>query len=173
MVEFSHPCVVVGVEQTVPGFAALRAAVAEARRRRVPLVAVRSCATSLPRAEREVIVAAFLEALGRFPADIDVYRRVVLLPFRDAVRATASDPRDLIVVASPRENSWRRFWTGSPGRGLARAARCPVLAVPAPEMARALDGRKFARSDLDELWAQFDQTASKQSGQDHLDGPWS
>jgi hypothetical protein len=159
---FSHPCVVVGIEQTIPGLAALRAGVEEARRRRIPLVAVRTYRMGFACTELQAIAAVFLEALGGLPDDVKIYRCAWALSFRKAMHDAASDPRDLIVVADHDKGLWRTFWSGSGSRSLIRAARCPIPAVPAPEAAHSAGRRKTGRTD-DDLWAQFEQAASEQA----------
>jgi nucleotide-binding universal stress UspA family protein len=136
MKPFVHPRVVVGVDDALSGLAAIRVAVAEARRRSLPLLAVRARTSGIASLESGTIVAAFVEALGAFPADVKVEQHISILPIRDALCTAAGDPRDLIVIGTSGKGPWHAFWSGSVLRAVTRRARCPVLAVPAPEMAR-------------------------------------
>src|ERR1700722_17464672 len=100
MDEFAHPRVVVGVDASLHGLAALRAAVAEARRRRVPLLAVR-CHNSVQTENGSVLIdAAFQEALGSVPGDIEVYISLLSVPLTHSLVSLACDPGDLIVVGT-------------------------------------------------------------------------
>jgi nucleotide-binding universal stress UspA family protein len=130
-----HPRVVVGVDGSLSGLAAIRAAVDEARRRRVPLNAVRAGATGVAYVDASTISATFLEALGSMPSDIRIEQKFSTLSIREALCLDASDPRDLIVVGSGNRGFWHTLWFGSIARSLTRCSRCPVLAVPAPEIA--------------------------------------
>lgn len=138
MEKFAHPRVVVGVDDSLTGLAAIRTAVAEARLRKLPLVALRSRTTALACVDSTAITTAFLEALGSFPADVEIETTVTFLPIRDALCAAAADPRDLIVVGTSGKGMWHALWSGSVIRSVTRRARCPVLGVPAPEMSRSI-----------------------------------
>ena len=131
-----HPRVVVGVDDSLSGLAAIRVAVAEARRRSLPLLAVRARTSGVASLESGTITAAFLEALGAFPADIRVEQHISILPIKDALCIAAGDPRDLLIVGTSGKGAWHALWSGSVLHAVSRGARCPVLAVPAPEMAR-------------------------------------
>ena len=133
----AHPRVVVGVDDSLSGLAAIRVAVAEARRRSLPLLAVRAHTSGITSLESGTVATAFLEALGAFPADVQVQQHISILPIRDALCTAAGDPRDLIVVGTSGKGVWHAVWSGSVLHAVSRRARCPVLAVPAPEMARA------------------------------------
>lgn len=138
MDEIKHPRVVVGVDGSLSGLAAIRVAVAEARRRKLPLVGVRSRTTGIACVDSTAMTTAFLEALGAIPADLELGLRVSMLPIKDALCAAAADPRDLIVVGTSGKGLWHALWSGSVVHAVTRHARCPVLAVPAPEMSRAV-----------------------------------
>lgn len=138
MQKFTHPRVVVGVDGSLTGLAAIRTAVTEARRRGLPLLAMRSRTTAVACVDSTVITTAFLEALGQYPTDIEIDTAVSFLPIRDALCAAACDPRDLIVVGTSGKGLWHLLWSGSVVRAVTRRAHCPVLAVPAPEMARSV-----------------------------------
>jgi hypothetical protein len=68
---YQGPRVIVGVDDSVPGLAALRFAVGEARRRGVPLHAVRA-RTDLVLGDFTEIDAAFAEAFGAYPDGVEV-----------------------------------------------------------------------------------------------------
>lgn len=138
MHNFAHPRVVVGVDDSLTGLAAIRTAVAEARRRELPLYAVRSRTTAIACVDSTTITTAFLEALGSMPADLEIETEVSFLPIKDALCTVAADPRDLIVVGTSGKGLWHAFWTGSVVHSVSRHARCPVLAVPGPEMSRSV-----------------------------------
>ena len=125
------------MDDSLCGLAAIRVAVAEARRRSLPLLAVRSRATGIASIDSGAVAAVFLEALGAIPADIRVEQHVTTLPIADALRIAAGDPRDLIVVGTSGKGLWHALLSGSVVHAVSRRARCPVLVVPAPEMARA------------------------------------
>jgi nucleotide-binding universal stress UspA family protein len=138
MDKFGHPRVVVGVDDSLSGLAAIRVAVAEARRRHLPLYAVRSRTTGLACIDSGTTTTAFLNALGVLPADIEIEQTVSMLTIAEALCTAAADPRDLIVVGASGKGLWHRFWFGSVAHSLAHRARCPVMAVPAPEMSHAV-----------------------------------
>jgi nucleotide-binding universal stress UspA family protein len=157
--EYKHPRVVVGVDGSLTGLAALRFAVAEAGRRQVPLFAVRAATTGLPCADRAAIATAFWEALGTVPADLEIYQEVAMLGIRDALRASATDARDLVVVGAGGKGGWHALWSGSVARSLLRGARCPVVAVPGPEMARAVHWPRRRRLGRGDVWERIEQEA--------------
>jgi len=138
MDSFAHPRVVVGVDDSLTGLAAIRTAVAEAHRRALPLYAVRSRTTAIACVDSTVITTAFLNALGSMPTDIEVETAVSFLPIKDALCTAAADSRDLNVVGTSGKGPWHAFWSGSALCAVSRRARCPVLGVPAPEMARSI-----------------------------------
>lgn len=140
MYGFEHPRVVVGVDGSLSGLAAIRTAVAEARRRGLPLLGVRSRTTAIACVDSTAMATAFLEALGTVPTDLNIELKVSMLPIKDALCAAAADPGDLIVVGTSGKGLWHAFWFGSVSHAVTRRARCPVLAVPAPEMSRAMRG---------------------------------
>lgn len=84
------------------------------------------------------MTTAFLEALGAMPTDLQIELRVSWLSIGEALCAAAADPRDLIVVGTSGKGPWHAIWSGSAAGTVARHARCPVLAVPAPEMSRTV-----------------------------------
>lgn len=160
MENYRHPRVVVGVEDTLCGLAALRVAVDEARRRGVPLHVVHADTCGLVCGDT-VIPVAFLEALGGRPGDVEIVESCLALSVRAALRATATDPRDLIVVGSSGKGAWHAFWSGSTARSILKHAPCPVLAVPAPEMSRAgARTMRRLRSTRSDVWDAYDVDAA-------------
>ncbi|MFD7295412.1 universal stress protein [Streptomyces sp. NPDC059897] len=141
--------VVVGVGGSPASLAALRTAVAEARRSDRPLVAV--LAWEPPEGEamyrrwpdtawarhwyeeaRARLAAAFEEALGGLPPDLDVTLRAVRDRPGPALVELAARPDDLLVVGV-RPRSLRR----AAHRHVRRHAVCPVLTVPVRPLQRA------------------------------------
>jgi nucleotide-binding universal stress UspA family protein len=163
MDELTHPRVVVGIDPSIHGLAALRTAVAEARHRHVPLYAVRCHNSEQPENSSAIIDAAFHEALGSVPGDIEIHPHTV-----NALTASltdwAGDPRDLIVVGNSGKGMLRSLWSGSVPASLVHTAQCPILAVPAPEMARAVNGHKHTHIRHEDLWDSFDHAAPELSG---------
>ena len=158
--EFAHPRVVVGVADSLCGLAAVRAAVAEARHRGVPLHAVRAHALGRRFDDLETIMTTLLDALGVIPTDLEIHLMVSPFPVLTALELSADDPRDLIVVGTSGKGFWRTLWSGSVSRRLTRWARCPVMAVPAPEMSRALrTPYRWSRRGRQDLWQQIYQEA--------------
>lgn len=138
MKEYEHPRVVVGVDGSLSGLAAIRAAVAEARRRGLPLLGLRSRSTGIACVDATAMTTAFLEALGGMPTDLQVELRVSWLSISEALCAAGADPNDLIVVGTSGKGWWHAVFSGSVSRAVTRRARCPVLTVPVPEMSRAV-----------------------------------
>jgi nucleotide-binding universal stress UspA family protein len=151
-----HPRVVVGVDQSLSGYAALRVAAGMARSRNVPLQAVRAM-PGIGMVEMEYVDAAFQEALGGYPADVEVTRIVAFDSTSAALARHASDPRDLIVVGGDGKGMLRAMCSGSVARSLLKHVRCQVLVVPAPEMQRATRRslRKLRRHRAD-VWDRFE-----------------
>jgi nucleotide-binding universal stress UspA family protein len=154
------PRVVVGVDRSLHGLAALRVAVVEAARRGVPLHAVR-VQTALPSpAAFEEIDAAFAEALGGIPQTIELHRELMFPPVSAALTRLAGGDGDLLVVGDSGRGAWRGFWSGSDSRGCLRHAHCPVLAVPAPEMACAPRHRRPWHRRSGDVWQNFEEGRS-------------
>ncbi len=151
MQTYTHPRVVVGVDRSLSGLAALRAAAAEARRRGLPLYAIRARTCVVASVDSLAIRTAFREALGGIPADIPVEQSVSMLGVIDALCTTATDPDDLIVVGAGRHSRWRALFGGSITPAVVRRARCAVLAVPEPEMSRSVRPRHGSRGQWDPL----------------------
>jgi nucleotide-binding universal stress UspA family protein len=153
----SHPCVVVGVDRSLHGLAALRFAAAEAACRGVPLYAVRVQSEMLPPTDYREIDAAFAEALGGFPRGVEVHKELAVPPVAAALARRASGV-DLLVVGESGRGLWHTFWCGSVARACLRRAGCPVVAVPAPEMARTVWRRiaRWRRGSTD-VWERFEE----------------
>ncbi|MCE3556419.1 universal stress protein [Pseudonocardia sp. RS11V-5] len=140
--------VIVGVTGTLTNLQALRVAVDSARDRDAMLYAVHVWETGhnlesmLATAHKpgvadclRLITQAFVDAMGGPPSDVDL-RTVVVEgdPGYRLLRLAHLDT-DLLVLGGSRPGRW----AGSPTvRCCTRQARCPVLVVPAQEMARAL-----------------------------------
>lgn len=135
--------VIVGVDRSLHGLAALRAAVVEAARRGAPLYAVRVQNEMLVPLEDREIDAAFAEALGGPPRGVEVHRELAVPPVVTALVSLANSSGDLLVVGASRRRRWRRPWSVSVSQGCLRRAYCAVLAVPAPEMAGAMPRRRW------------------------------
>ena len=152
----SHPRVVVNVDHSVAGYAALRVAVGIARSRRVPLQAVHARA-DMGTVESAYIDEAFHDAVGGFPPDLELTKTTVFESTSAALSKNANDPRDLIVVGNDGRSMLRAIWSGSVARYLLGHARCQVLVVPAPEMHRATRRslRKLRRQRTD-VWDRFE-----------------
>jgi nucleotide-binding universal stress UspA family protein len=134
------PRVFVGVDRSIPGLAALRFAVDEARRRSAPLHAVRVGAhVTLPEAEE--IDMAFAEALGGVPNDVVVHRELLVGPVAETLTRRAHYPTDVLIVGTDGGRRRRVFGSGSISRACVRRARCPVLVIPGPEMAEEIAAR--------------------------------
>jgi nucleotide-binding universal stress UspA family protein len=138
--------VIVGISPSLAGLEALRFAIAEARRREVPLLAVRTWMLDAgPRARnvwqweatlstegRILIEETFRLAAGHRPDDVDI---VVRSPGGNAaavLKACATSQSDVIIVGASRY----KWLPGGVGRGCIKGAGCPVIVVPRPEMAR-------------------------------------
>jgi nucleotide-binding universal stress UspA family protein len=158
--------VIVGVANTVSGYQALRFAAAYARGQGTPLVAVRavpikSAADTWPETRRasfdaatKEILNAFTEALGLIPEGMAITMEVRSGPAAEVLLSVATQPNDLIVIGGydgRRRLPWR---TGRTAQQCVRRAVCPVVAVPASELARQDArhglGRKVVQ-DVDEF----------------------
>lgn len=159
-----HPRVVVGVDQSLAGYSALRAAVSLARNRRVPLFAVRGTSV-LDATTEQYVKQAFTEAVGGIPLDLDVHVTPMIDSACSALARVASDPRDLLVVGNDGRGAFRAFWSGSVGRSLFKFARCQILVVPGPEMHRATrrSARKLHAGRTD-VWDRFESEVPELRG---------
>ena len=160
----NHPRVVVSVDRSLSGYAALRVAAGLARSRNVPLQAVRAMA-GIGTADMEYIDTAFQEALGGFPLGVEVTRTVSFDSASHALARHAHDPRDLIVLGNDGKGVLRAVWSGSVARSLLKHARCQVLVVPAPEMQRATRrSLRKLRSHRADVWDRFETEAPELRG---------
>jgi len=156
--------IVVGVGDVSDGARALAWALAEARRRGTPVLAVRAWRDSSPpgplRAERfelfgraagEVLVEAFHIAAGGVPNDIEC--RLLVREGRtvDVLLGAANREDDLLVVGASRHRSWWPF--GQTVSRCAHRAGCLVVVVPRSALARSAPARKLVR----ELHRELDQ----------------
>jgi nucleotide-binding universal stress UspA family protein len=150
--------VIVGVDDSSAGLAALAAATVLARSYGARLVAVRAWALGLPRhggrrlrhlAHPHVILSfsdveqraaatvlignAFKAAVGRRPADIGVTMEIPDSDPAVALVRMATQAGDVIVVGTAGGHLLRRLIHGSVSRYCVKHARCPVVVVPAPD----------------------------------------
>jgi nucleotide-binding universal stress UspA family protein len=148
--------VIVGVDGSLASLGALRRAVAEARQRQMPLCAVRVVpevhawlgAAPLDEADLAAferhITAAFADALGGYPPDLAIRTTVMVGSPGPALVSLAHHDDDLLVVGSGDHRRRRRSVSGY----CVRHARCPVLAVPLPALARAMRRLRLPRGRI-------------------------
>jgi nucleotide-binding universal stress UspA family protein len=143
--------VVVGISGSLGNLAALHAAVAHAQRADAQLVAVvawtpvggdftfpratgTAVPTRLPQQAQSTLMGAFTDAFGGAPPDVPI-ASIIARGFAGAVLVNeASRPGDLLVVGAGRRGRLARLRRGSVKRYCLAHARCPVLAVPQPDM---------------------------------------
>jgi nucleotide-binding universal stress UspA family protein len=152
--------IVVGIDDSPGGQAALRLAVAHARSSHARLVAVRSWALGLPRhgglrrrrlgpvhphvvlhwdrtrqteASRDFVSDCFADAVGGIPQDVALTVRTPEGEPGAALAGVATAEGDVIVVGQEPAVTVRRLLHGSVSRYCRRHARCPVVVVPAEE----------------------------------------
>jgi nucleotide-binding universal stress UspA family protein len=152
--------VIVGVDDSPGGLAALRWAAGLARSRKLPLVAVRAWALGLPRhggrrghshgvvvfegavqrrAAAELTRRAFRDAAGEVSGDLDL-RIETPEGNPGPVLTELASPDDVLVVGTRRgHHSLRRAVHGSVSGYCAGHARCPVAVVAAGGRARRGD----------------------------------
>ena len=146
--------VVVGVVESPAGLQALRWATDEARRRGIGLRAVRAWHLVVPWEGSDVrhwrdefvdeataaVQGAFAAAMGGVPADLEVEIAVAEGPPGQTLVDNAGDD-DLLVVGTS-----SRWWGRSAIANFClRKARCPVVVVPMPAMARGGTPKELAR----------------------------
>jgi nucleotide-binding universal stress UspA family protein len=150
--------VIVGIDDSPAGLAALRWSVGRVRGSGAKLVAVRSWALGLPRhggrhhrhlarprvvlyfdgaeqreASAKLVRRAFRIANGGMPRDVTV---TVATPEGDpgaALTGMATAPGDMIVIGEEGVPRWRRIRRGSVSRWCMQHANCPVVVVPLGE----------------------------------------
>jgi nucleotide-binding universal stress UspA family protein len=152
--------IIVGVDDSPGGKAALRLAVAEARRSHAQLVAVRAWALGLPRhgglrrrrlgpvhphtvlhwdrarqseASKVFIRGCFANAVGGTPQDVALTFRTPEGEPGAALTHIATAEGDVIVVGQEPALRARRLLHGSVSRYCARHASCPVVVAVAEE----------------------------------------
>lgn len=127
------PQLIVGVDRSPGGRAALRVAAAEAIRRGMPLHAVHVRSFLLgPVDDFSHINSVFDETFGGIPEGLDLRRAVLDTPTVKGLTDRAHHPGDLLVLGSRRRGPsmwWHRIWSRSTVQGCLRRARCPVLVV--------------------------------------------
>jgi nucleotide-binding universal stress UspA family protein len=152
------PRVVVGVDDSLSGLAALRFAAAEARRRGAELRAIRVCDTGMSCTDYDiggyraamvdasvmVIYTAFQEAMGGLPSDVVVEALAIEGRPAEVLVAQAGGVDDLLVVGRPAaargwrrrlRRFWRRVTTARVDIQCVRTATCPIVIVGAPALA--------------------------------------
>jgi nucleotide-binding universal stress UspA family protein len=149
--------VIIGIEDSVTGLQALRHGVAEARRRRATVYALRawsggtsmqlgvppSWRVELAAASAQLARQAFVTALGGIPSEVEVRVVAVEEIAGRALVAFADRADDLLVVGDSQRAGLARLRSGRVARYCTRHAVCPVLVVPPPALARI--GRISAR----------------------------
>jgi nucleotide-binding universal stress UspA family protein len=150
-VEVSSGRVIAGVSGSVRSLGALRAGLAEARSSGAELVAVLAWAPSggefaymrapcpmllrlCEEAAQERVREAFDAAFGGVPWDVSVRMLVVRARPGQVLVDMADRPDDLLVVGCGGRGRLGRTIHGSVTRYCIAHARCPVLAVPPPEL---------------------------------------
>ncbi|HEX9065830.1 MAG TPA: universal stress protein [Streptosporangiaceae bacterium] len=150
--------IVAGVSGSLRSLGALRAAVDEARSCGAPVIAVLAwvptggeyayrrapCPVLLrvwEQAARQRLGEAFDEAFGGVPAGVSV-RQVVLRGKPGPVLVELADHPDDLLVVGAGGHGWAGFTrSGGVSRYCLAHARCPVLAVPPPELMAAVGSR--------------------------------
>lgn len=151
--------VIVGVGRSLGAYQALRFAVAEARRRAAPLVAVRAFrpvtngqillpAKFLADGAIWQVDMAFAEALGGLPNDLTVMIIVQEGDIAHALVATADRESDLLVIGGSCARGLVRFRGTAIARSCTRYASCPVVIVPPAMLARTAHTDRLARATL-------------------------
>lgn len=143
--------VVAGVSGSLRSLGALRAGVAEARSCGAPLFAVLAwipaggeysyrrapCPVLLrvwEEAARQRLAQAFDEAFGGVPPDVTVHQVVMRGKPGPVLVGLADRPDDLIVLGAGGHTVGGLALPGGVGRYCLAHARCPVLAVPPPDL---------------------------------------
>lgn len=150
--------IIAGVSGSLRSLGALRAGVAQARSSGAPLIAVlawvpvggeyayrRAPCPALLRvweqAARQRLDGAFDEAFGGLPADVSVQRVVLRGKPGPVLVRLADQPGDLLVVGAGRHGPAGLVRPGAVSRHCLAHARCPVLAVPPPDLIAAVRSR--------------------------------
>ena len=163
--------VVLGVANTLAGYAALRFAVETARELRTPLVAVRAvraavAAEAWPELRQTLhdaaaaeVAGAFEEALGGPPNDVDVTVMTVSGSPQDVLPSTANRPDDLLVVGKGKHHDWPVVGRGRVATRCTRAAACTVIVVPEPAMARSGSAIRMRRTVVNDVESYLDSAS--------------
>jgi nucleotide-binding universal stress UspA family protein len=147
--------VIAGVSGSLRSLGALRAAAAEARSAAAELLAVLAWAPAggeiaylrapcppllrlWEQAAHQRMRDAFAEAFGGMPGGVTVRQMVVRAPPGPALVDLADQPDDWLVVGYGGRSRLGYAIHGSVTRYCMAHARCPVLAVPPPELIRDL-----------------------------------
>jgi nucleotide-binding universal stress UspA family protein len=150
-VEVGSRRIIAGVSGSVRSLGALRAGVVEARANGAELIAVLAWVPSggefaylrapcplllklCEEAAKERIRDAFDSALGGLPDDVAVQLLVVRARPGPVLVEFANKPDDLLVVGCGGRNLLSSVLRGSVTRYCVAHARCPVLAVPPPDL---------------------------------------
>jgi nucleotide-binding universal stress UspA family protein len=148
--------IVVGIGRSSGAYQALRYAVAEARRRGAPLLAVRAfaansagqsvfpSAVSNAAAMRQIDMA-FTEALGGRPPDVRVEIRVCQGAAPRILVSAADRENDLLVIGGCGVRRWIGRRNTAIARFCAQQATCPVVIVPPTVLARSGQADHLAR----------------------------
>jgi nucleotide-binding universal stress UspA family protein len=151
--------VIAGVSGSLRSLGALRAGAAEARSAGAALLAVLAWAPAggeiaymrapcplllrlWEQEARERLRDAFDHAFGGMPGDVTVHPMVVRAPPGPALVELAGQSDDLLVLGYGGRSRLGYAVHGSVTRYCMAHARCPVLAVPPPELIRELRSRR-------------------------------
>jgi nucleotide-binding universal stress UspA family protein len=148
--------VIVGVGRSLGAYQALRFAVAEARRRAAPLLAVRTFRSVtngqillpgkfLSDGAIWQVDTAFAEALGGLPPDLTVMIIVQEGEVAHALVSTADRESDLLVIGGHCGHRLIRLRSTAIARSCTRYATCPVVIVPPAMLARSAHADRLAR----------------------------
>jgi nucleotide-binding universal stress UspA family protein len=163
--------VIVGVDDSSAGLAAMAAAVMLAKGYSAPLVAVRTWALGLPRhggrrrrhvshphvilsfsdteqrAAATVLISNTIKAaVGRLPDDVVMTRETPDADPAVALVTMATKAGDVIVVGTGGGHWVRRLIHGSVSRYCVKHARCPVIVVPAPDGPHRISGQNVSQA---------------------------
>lgn len=160
--------VIVGVSGSARNLPALRQAATEARERDAVLLAVHAWAPpggglggfgefdpadpwlteAWTTAAWQRLRAAFETAFGGLPPHMEVDTAIVRGGPGPALVAVATRDDDLLVIGTGRRGVLRRLWHAHVARYCATHARCGVLVIPPPELAREMGHPLRARLNI-------------------------
>ena len=170
--------VVVGVSGSLANLAALHAAAEQARRYDVPLVAVSAwqpiggepvhrhapCPRILQMWRNQAanrVRTAVLDAFGAPPRDLDLTLLTARGHAGPVLVALAARPGDMLVVGTGRSPRAGKPHRGKVSRYCLGHARCPVLAVPPPDLLSEARHGRFRVHDRDLASAGLLSSATK------------